>query len=91
LLAFLFDDEGNTYAQSNDKGWYFVIAIDLPDWYGQVASKVEDQQQAVAAETARRLLHFQGHYRKNAVRTRASCQSKRQGRSAGLARRPYLS
>ena len=34
--------------------------MDSADWYGRVASKLEGQQQAVVAGTARRLLHFQG-------------------------------
>jgi len=65
---------------------HFLVAVASADWYCRVASKSEGQQQAVVAETARRLSHFQEHSRRNAVRKRASCKSKRQGRSTGLAR-----
>jgi hypothetical protein len=55
---------------SNDRSQHFLVAMDSADWYCRAASKLEGQQQAVVAETARRLLHFQGHSRRNTVRER---------------------
>jgi hypothetical protein len=63
-------DERLPVFNQNDRGKHFVIAMDSADWYCRVASKLEDQHQAVVAGTARRLLHFQEHSRRKVVHTR---------------------